>query len=262
MTARRARAFLSTLRKVERHLGVPVPARVKILRELEFDLEELRGRLEAEGLCPEEARARALEALVPDPGTLTELGELYTPRYRRLTGHLDQDVVRVLERSTLAIMAAGLLAAGALALSRADLFRDPSPFLWAVLALGGISIFLAAGEGFALWVKRDHQLSRGGPRLILALAGVTLGLGLFGALLDAYQLVATTGGAAAFMLPESFESFEWFARQAGLLTASLVLALAGGLAWFVLTQWLTLVSGARLDVLGLDPTATRQQEVR
>jgi len=36
----------------------------------------------------------------------------------------------------------------------------------------------------------------------------------------------------------------------------MVLALAGGLAWFILTQWLTTVSGARREVLGLDLRAT------
>ena len=36
-----ARAFLSTLRRLDRDLTIPVPDRLRILRELEFDLEEL-----------------------------------------------------------------------------------------------------------------------------------------------------------------------------------------------------------------------------
>ena len=73
MSAPAVRAFLPTLRSVERQLSVPIPARVRILRELEFDLEELRRRLEAKGHPAEDARARSLDALVPDPRALREL---------------------------------------------------------------------------------------------------------------------------------------------------------------------------------------------
>ena len=50
-----ARSFVPVLRKLERGLVSPVPARLRILRELEFDLEELQGRFRADGLSDEEA---------------------------------------------------------------------------------------------------------------------------------------------------------------------------------------------------------------
>ena len=138
MTARAARAFLPTLRKVERQLSMPVPARVRILRELEYDLEEFRSQLEAEGLPAEDARARSLDALVPDGGALRELGRLHTPLYRRLTGHLAEARVRLLERSALAILTISVLVAETWLLLKADLFSDPSPYLWPVLGLGAM----------------------------------------------------------------------------------------------------------------------------
>jgi len=46
------------------------------------------------------------------------------------------------------------------------------------------------------------------------------------------------------------------------LSVSILLALGGGLAWFVLNQWLSLVDRARCDVLGLKVTHTAKGELR
>ena len=61
-----ARGFAPVLREVERGLALPIPDRVRILRELEYDLEELCARLVAGGLSDEVARGRAVQALVPE----------------------------------------------------------------------------------------------------------------------------------------------------------------------------------------------------
>ncbi len=50
MNARAQRAFVPTLREVEHGLALPIPERLRILRELEYDLQELWGRLVEEGL--------------------------------------------------------------------------------------------------------------------------------------------------------------------------------------------------------------------
>ena len=92
------RVFLPTLREVERQLPVPLPRKVRILRELEFDLEEMHARFLAQGLAPAAARARALEVLVPDPATLDALGHVHMPLYRRATRHMADDRLRLFER--------------------------------------------------------------------------------------------------------------------------------------------------------------------
>ncbi|MGI9626479.1 MAG: hypothetical protein ACR2QM_06555, partial [Longimicrobiales bacterium] len=91
MTERAERAFLSTLRAVEQQLPTPVPKRIALLRELEDDLEALSDRLITQGLPQEEARRRAVEALVPDPGVLRELARLHRPAYYRYTQGLEGD---------------------------------------------------------------------------------------------------------------------------------------------------------------------------
>ena len=119
--------FALVLREVERGLALPIPDRVRILRELEYDLEELCARLVAGVLTEEVARGRAVQALVPDRVTLRELDRLQAPWYRRVTRHLAADRLRLAERSTLAI-ATGLVVVGqTVALLSVEFIRDP-PF--------------------------------------------------------------------------------------------------------------------------------------
>ena len=101
MTTRAHRIFAPVLREVERGMELPIPDRIRILRELEFDLEELWGRLVADGVPAEEARLKALDALVPDAGSLDELDRLHAPLYRRLTSHLSEGRLRFAERLAL-----------------------------------------------------------------------------------------------------------------------------------------------------------------
>ena len=241
------RAFLPTLRKLDRDLTVPIPDRLRILRELEFDLEALSGELEARGMPPEQARARALDALVPDGATLSELDRLHASHYRRLTRHFSPGRLRTIERSALVLATAVVLFAESLLLLRADWLRHAPPFLWPVLGLGALLFAAIAAQSFRLWVKRDHQDPAANFRVILFLSGLTLATGIFGAFADFLQLAGALQaepGLAASLLPE------WLAGTGVLLSFSLLLALTGGLAWFIPAHWLALVSGTHAELLG------------
>ncbi len=156
MSGPSARGFAPVLREVERGLALPIPDRVRILRELEYDLEGLCARLVAGGLSDELARRRALQALVPDSATLRELDRLHAPWYRRVTRHLAADRLRLAERSTLAIATALVVIGQTVTLLSVDLLRDPSLFLWPVLGLGTLLFATVAAKVFSLWIKRDH----------------------------------------------------------------------------------------------------------
>lgn len=251
MSAAAVRIFLPTLREVERDLRIPIPDRVRILRELEFDLEEFCDRLVAHGLPADEARIRALEALVPDGTALRELDLLHASLYGRITRRLSGDHLRVLERSALAVATASVLLVQALTLVRANLLRDPSPFLWPVLGLGALLFAAITAKVFELWVKGDHSTPGRGLSGILALAGTTLAAGICGTFVDLYRLAGFLESAPE--LAATLAS-QWLVRDSALLSVSILLSLAGGLTWFVLTQWLTLVSVAHRDVLGLGHT--------
>lgn len=242
------RAFLPTLREIEGKLTVPIQDRIRILRELEFDLEELQDRLVAQGVPPEEAQSRAVEALVPEGIALEELGELHTPLYRRITHRFSDHHLRIVERSALALVSGSVLFAETLLLTRVDLLTDPSPFLWPVLGLGAVLLSAVLARGFQLWIKGDHQVLDQGFRGILTLSVAILGWGVGGTMFDLYRLAGTLERSpelAGLLAPQ------WLVRDCALLSVSVLLALAGGLTWFILTQWLTLVSRAHRDVLGL-----------
>ena len=246
------REFLPTLRALERELPVPLPERLSILRELEYDLEELRGRLEGEGMPSEQARARALEILAPDGPTLRELGRLHTPLYVRLTRGLRGDRLRVLERSALALAAATVLVIEARLLLRADLLRAPSPFLWLVLALGALLFAAIVCKAFELWIRRDHRAPERGLGPILTLAAAMPLAGAVGSFVELYRLVS---GFEASSGASSAAALAWLIRSSSLMAVALLFAMTGALAWFFITHWLALVIGARRDLLG-DRTET------
>ncbi len=249
MSGPAARGFAVVLREVERGLALPIPDRVRILRELEYDLEELSAQLVAGGLAEEVARGRAVQALVPDRLTLRELDRLHAPWYRRVTRHLAADRLRLAERSTLAIATALVVIGQTVALLSVDFLREPSLFLWPVLGLGTLLFVTIATKIFSLWIKRDHTTPARGIGTILGLACATLLTGIFGTIVDLYRLAA-----GLEMEPELIDVLvpEWIRQDLALLSVSFLLALGGGLAWFVLNQWLRLVDGARSAVLGLN----------
>jgi hypothetical protein len=252
MTSSANGAFAPVLRAVEQGLTLPIPARVRILRELGADLEELMDRFVDEGLPPDKARAMALDALVPDPVTLEALGELHSPLYRRVTRRMSTHRVRLAERSLLVVSTLAILVLQAVTLFRANLLQRPSLFLVPVLLSGGVVFGLVVWKAFRFWIKKDHFHPGSGLRVIFAASGVTLALGICGFVFDFYWLAVILERS-----PELASTLvsDWLIRDSALLLVAILIALSGGLAWFVLSQWLAWVTGARHELLGSGPTA-------
>lgn len=257
MNGSAAGTFTPVLREVERGLALPIPDRIRILRELEADLEELMDRLVDEGFPPEEARTLALEALVPKAETLAALGDLHSPLYRRLTRHLSTGRVRKVERSALGLSTAAVLLIQTGTLLRANLLQDPSPFLVPVLLAGAFLSALVFWKAFRFWIKKDHISPGRGLGVILGISGTILGLGFGGLIFDFYRLAVVLERS-----PELAQTLVavWLMRDAALLSVAIIIAMAGGLAWFVLSQWLARVSGARRELLGLSSAAHPEGE--
>jgi len=249
MTASGARLFLPTLRAVEQDLPVPLGERTRILRELEFDLEGLQSQLMDEGLPAAAARERAMEVLVPGPVVLRELGRLHASPYRRATRHLNDDRLRLMERSVLALATASVLGVQTLALLSAGLLHDSSPFLWPVLGLGALLFAMMLARTFEQCVERDHRRPARSLSGLLGLSGVIVAAASGGVILDLYRVAGVLERA-----PERASTLmvQWVIRDCALLSVALLLALAGVLTWLVLTQWRALVADAHEAVLGLD----------
>jgi len=241
------RAFGPVLRELGQGLSMSLPARTRILRELESDLQDLTAQLIEEGVEVGEARRRAEEALVPDRQVVSALGRIHETGYRRATRRWPADRVLRLERRALVLCTGALLLVQGGLLVSTDLLAYASPFLWPVLVLGSISAALALWKAFELWVKRDHAGMRRGVDGLLGLSVVTMTVGASGVVLDLRRLAATVEAT-----PELLGSILpfWLIRDAGLLAASLVLALGGGLAWFVFRQWIVHVETAHQELVG------------
>lgn len=254
MTARSVRSFLPTLRSVDSTLTVPVPGRLRLLEELEHDLEAVTRRYVGEGHSPEEARRLAVELLVPQGAALDALEHVHRGWFARVTGGLGQLQLRVIERTVLFGAMALVCAITATAMARADLFADPSPFLGAVLAVGVLLVLASGRVGIDLWLKSD--LTAAGPqtRTVVLLSAAVLLVGVVGVGVDFYRLTATMAAGPAD--PET-TVLRWIRQDAALLGTAVALALSGALCWFASTQWWALVWGARLEVLGLDRTSAK-----
>lgn len=251
--------FLPALRRLERELRLPILERLKIVRELAFDLEQLQARLMEQGVPAADAGARALDTLVPEGGALGDLRRLHAGPYGRLTRHLPDGTVRALERTALALATLAVLATGTVLMAGADLLRDPSPFLWPVLGLGGLVFAAVAANGFGLWIKGDHARPARGLWVILALSGITLAVGAGGFVADLYRLAALLERSPELTVTETTR---WLVRDCALLAATLLVVLCGGLGWFLATQWHTAVTAARMDLLGLGRRLHRETKER
>lgn len=243
------------LREVGQGLTLPLPHRVRILRELSYDLESFTSLLIDQGVPAEEAHRRAAATLVPDGAALGQLDRLHASWYRRRTRGVAPDRLRLAERSGLALATLVVLVGEAFALRQVDLFGDPSPFLVPVLAAGAVLFALILAKTFELFIKGDHARPRAGLASLVFLAAAILGLGLGGTVIDLYRLAATlerTPDVAALLVPQ------WLSRSAVLLSVALLVSMAGALAWFVLNQWVSLAEGAHREILGL-PHDSRSQ---
>lgn len=253
------RAFLPALRRLERRLALPIPRRIRLLRELEWDLEEIRDDLEARGVAPEEARDRALEILLPGEASVLELTRLHRPFYRKVTRNLAHDRITLMERGALGLMTVVVLGVQVAALRHTETLGSPSPFLWVVLLWGTLLFLFLLAKAFQLWVKGDHGNPEQGLDALLGLVALTLGTGVLGVLVDTSgflaQLQQRPETAGMVILP-------WLIRECSLLSLSILLSLAGGLLWWGMAHWVSLVSGARREVLGelqpVDPSASRR----
>lgn len=239
-------AFGPVLRQIGQGLSMPLPTQTRILRELEADLEDLTAQLVREGIEPGEARRRAEEFLVPNGAVVSALARIHEPAYRRLTRRFPAERVLRLERQVLLTCTGALLVVQGALLARTDLLAYASPFLWPVLVLGSLSAVLALWKAFELWIKREHARMSQGLDGLLGLAVVTVTVGATGVVVDLSRLAAKLEEN-----PELLGSILpfWLIRDAGLLAASLVIALGGGLAWFALRQWVVHVETAHRELL-------------
>lgn len=247
--------FETVLRRVGARLELPHPARTRVLRELSSDLEDLYRAYRERGLDDGEAAARAARLLAPSSDSLEALERLHASLYRRLLARLSHRTRHRVERVVLGTISAGVLAGGFAALVRVDALADPSPFVAPVFALGAAVLLLGASKLFLLYVKRDHSPGRlrAGLPTLLALGVGSVAVAVLGVLVDTYRLA----GAAMSSIDRQFDLVvRWVRQDAVLLVASLLIALAAGLAWFLCLRRVVRIESAEADLYRPDTGRT------
>jgi len=248
LSARAEVAFAPELQTLGEKLTVPIPDRVRILRELSGDLHALTERLVADGVTPDEARRRATQALVPDEQTLRALERLHEPLYVRLTRRIDPSRLRTLERRGLVAATVFMVGASGLALASVDVVNAVSRFQWPVMIVGGLTFAAGLAKAFEIWIKGDHSRIRRGLSVILFLSLSQLAIVTLGVMVDLYVAASTVESTPA--LAEA-TMFGWIFASSLLMATGLLFALAGTLAWFVIDHWVTHIESAHREVLGL-----------
>jgi hypothetical protein len=157
--------------------------------------------------------------------------------------------IRRYERTALACLALLVLSAESLLLLRTDVMRDPSPFLWPVLTLGAVLFTTAAAHAFRLWSVDDVRADGPGLTSLVVLSALTPATALGGVTVDTFRLAALVEREPERAVAATFD---WLVSDASLMAVALLIALAGGLSWFLLSQWQSGIRAAHREVLGMD----------
>ncbi len=242
--------FDEALRALAAELDLPEPVRSRTLLELRSDLESMAAELERRGVGAEAARERALSALLPGPGAVSELRQVHRPLYQRLVDRFSARGRHTLERGLLVVLAAVYVAAGGLTLARLDVLAFPSPNLWSVLTGGVLIGVVGVGKLFHLWVAGASGRLRRGLGLLLGLGAATLVAGFVGAVADFY----TVAGALADGAPQLATLMPWLRREMVLLSIALLAASAAGVIWLVAAVWIARIEAMQAAALGFNTT--------
>lgn len=225
-------------------LSLPGPERARILEEIAGDLEEMQAELIRRGMDAGEAYREALRLLAPSEAAVAALASVHEPIYASLARRFSSGM-RFAEWVALVgvtLVAIGL-SVGSLVV--AGVLRSPSPVLVPLLCVAGAVLVMSGRKAVQLHLARDHRPERlhAGMAAILVGSGLAVLLGFGGATYELQRLAARLElepqRTGELVLP-------WLLDTSVLIGAGLATALVGGLAWFLLQQKISAVSGADL----------------
>jgi hypothetical protein len=217
------------LHKTDERLALPKATRSLILVEIASDLEELFNYYIQQGLSEEEASVRAEEKVDMSDEALSELVRIHSEAH----GWTDRFVRRVhsfWERIALTVIVFYFVASAALH-SNVSLSANLTIFIWPILAVfvGLVVIFVVQMARFS-----DHpspRRMRDGLAAPLFLGAASLVIGFMGTGIELYRTLMR-------MAAEPNSAGPLFAQSilgvTATLAIALLVALAAGVAWFVL----------------------------
>jgi len=242
------RLFLPELRGLDRGLSAPRTARIALLAEVEADLEELRRELMASGLPEAEARARAVQLLLPDGEAAELLARLHASPWERISRRISPARLQMAERTALVLTFLVSFVA-LLGMARGiDPLLHASRFLLPLAALGGLLVAAILMAVTQIWIRGDDAGATRWAGRVAGLSLLALGLGVLGAAVDLFLVAQAIEAAPGQLLEFSIVAMS---RVAALLALAIGLALTGGVAWVILRQRIAIVDARYRRAVGL-----------
>ncbi len=245
--------FAPLIREYGEQLCVPQPARSRILLEISADLEDLYAHYQGQGLSPEAAATRTRETLALSGEAIERLVRIHEPPFRRLLDLLSVQAQTAWERITLLVVALCVVVLTVREVLTTRSLVSTSHFVWPLAAIAVLAMLIALVKIYSLYLKQDHDLRRlrRGLDALLFLAITSLGLGLLGLLVELYLTAIRVGSAGAQpYLPELL------IRSSTLMIASMLVAVAVAVVWFVLLSTVHRIERAEAEVL-MGPAESR-----
>jgi hypothetical protein len=209
----------------------------------------------SDGLTSEEARRRALEALVPDDIAVAHLETLHRSWYGRRTGTWTDLGLRRFERTLLAGAFLVLLVVETGAILQADFAGYISPFLWPVLATGTGVVLLVLAKTFELWIKAEHRQPRRGLRALVGLSILPSGIALIGIQIDVIRLAATLEQSPELANALVVRSL---IENCATMAIAILFGLVGAIGWLVFTQWIAVQEDAHQRALASHSSSSQE----
>lgn len=197
-------SFDAFLRDLEERLEVPYPARRDVVLEIGAHLDALYDDLVRDGFPPDEAHARALEAMSADAGFVREMDAVHRPAVARALARMPRVVSLGLEYGVIGAIGATLFLSVIFEEKAMIDFMLSGGFFMLPLNLAGLAIVVLGVERiYSLFVKKDHSATNLRRRLLslrfLAVACALTGIvgtlvGFYNAFAAADRLLETYGG--------------------------------------------------------------------
>ena len=227
--------FRDLLRRTNERLDLPQPEKSRILLEIAADLEDAFERYRSEGLGEDEAVRRAEEKFEVSDEALRELVEVHTSVFRKLLGRISGQAQTRWERALLVAVVVCIAAFAGRELLSAELFGRAGSFVWVVAGTGVAALVLTVIKTYTIYIRRDHDVRRlrTGLHWLPVLGGLSLAVGLYGVVLGLYRTVGSVPVEPAMHLGRLIG---WGIRSSALALTGMLVSVAAGLVWFVLTN--------------------------
>jgi hypothetical protein len=241
--------FAHLLQKIGERLDVAEPTRTRILLEVAADLEDTYQHHLDHGLAPHEAERRAAEAFGASEETLGLLARIHRGSIASVGDRMSQQLGTTWAKILLILLLLfEVLAAGRILTDPWFIVR-PSPFLWPIAAIALATFLVTIWKLLQILPREgtDARSLRNGVSIPLFLAAASLAVAFTGFLFH-LQRFFRLGAERA---PESlFMDFAgWMVAISSLMNVGLLVALFGGLAWFILSGLAARAEARRMESL-------------